>query len=208
MTKLSSSKILGLALGCAALVLGAIYASADSKHSERNEFSAHGGTSFVLHPTSNPGVYSHTVDGVVRVSGLGDCTFHAEVLVTYIPSSGTYVFADNAGDQTFTFTTVNGDMLYASVAGGGTPNPANPQLVIDFYYHLTFTGGTGKFANAHGKAELVDGLAVFGNGGAGLGADDAPGGPPVFPPAADLVSPASGDFTGKACWIIFGNLDY
>ena len=197
MKRLSIYNTLGVALGCAALIQGGICANAD-------EFRAHGGTSFVLHPTA-PGVYSHTVDGVVRVSGLGDCTFHAEVLVTATPS-GDFVFTDNAGDKTFTFTTVDGDMLYASVAGGGTPNPAD-QGIIDFYYHLTFTGGTGRFAHAHGKAELVDGLATIGNGGAGLGSDDSPGGPTVFPPAADLVIPASSDLTGKACWIVFGNLE-
>ncbi len=56
---------------------------------------------------------------------------------------------------TRTFTAANGDELYATVAG--TSAPIGPGL-IGFSATLTFTGGTGRFANASGTAQ-GDGVA-------------------------------------------------
>ena len=50
---------------------------------------------------------------------------------------------------TRTFTAANGDELYASVQG--TSAPVGPGL-IGFSATFTFTGGTGRFANASGTA--------------------------------------------------------
>ncbi len=51
---------------------------------------------------------------------------------------------------TRTFTAANGDELYATVAG--TSAPIGPGL-IGFSATFTFTGGTGRFANASGSAQ-------------------------------------------------------
>ena len=39
------------------------------------------------------------------------------------------------------------------------------------------------------------------------GSEDFPGAA-IFPPDADLIAPPSGDLTGKACWLMHGNLDH
>src|SRR5258705_9597807 len=76
MTKLSRFKSLGLALGCVALILtGNSISAADIR--------ANGGTTFDLLPTADPGVFTHTMDGVVQVSLLGNCTVHADVVVRF-----------------------------------------------------------------------------------------------------------------------------
>jgi hypothetical protein len=49
-----------------------------------------------------------------------------------------------------TFTAANGDELYATAAG--TAAPVGPGL-IGFSATFTFTGGTGRFANASGTAQ-------------------------------------------------------
>jgi hypothetical protein len=51
---------------------------------------------------------------------------------------------------TRTFTAANGDELYATAAG--TSTPIGPGL-IGFSATFTFTGGTGRFANASGSAQ-------------------------------------------------------
>jgi len=208
MKKLSLSKILGLALGCAALALGAIYASADSKHSGSNEFSAHGGTTFVLTPIpgTTPQQYSHTVDGVYWNSLLGDCTFHAEATIS-VPTPPSDIWPITGG--AFTITPLNGmGTLTASAEGAATANPAGTAL--DFHYNVKFTGGTGKLSGARGTGEIVEGIAAL---ALSPGSEDFPGLTRVYPPNADLIDPnslpgQSGDLTGKATWLMHGHLDF
>ena len=151
MTKLSPSKVLGLALGCATLVLGAIYASADPKPSESKHFHANAGTTFVLLPASTPGgPRSHNIDGVVRVSSLGDCTFHATANLVATANPDFFLITDGL----FLFTSADGSStLTASAAGTLVVNPANPYMA-DIEYDVTFTGGTGSQAGAHGSGKL------------------------------------------------------
>lgn len=196
------SKVLGLTLTCAVLGLGGTAAGA-------REFRAHGGTTFVMIPilSSNPLQYSHTVDGVVWISLLGDCTFHALVTATVpTPPSAIWPLTDGV----FTITTADGtSTLTATAEGYGKLNPANP-AILDIYYKVTFTGGTGRLANAHGTAEIVDGFAALATN---PGFVDFPGSlGPVYPPNADLIDPnllpgQSGDIIGKACWLMNGNLE-
>lgn len=72
-----------LALGCAAL--GFCEASANA-----GEFSANAGTTFLLVPllSTSPLQFTHTVDGLVEVSSLGDCTVHFDLIVTATDSVG------------------------------------------------------------------------------------------------------------------------
>jgi len=138
MTKLSPSKVLGLALGCATLVLGAIYVSADPKPSESKHFYANAGTTFVLLPAKTTGgPRSHNIDGVVRISSadllgqpvysriagyedvnLGDCSFHgtANLVATANPdffliTDGLFLFTSADGKSSLTHSE-SGESLY------------------------------------------------------------------------------------------------
>jgi len=194
MTKLNSPKVLGLALGCAALVLGAFYASADPKHSEPKHFLANAGTTFILYPPSTPGgPQSHNIDGVVLFSSLGDCTLHATANLVTTATPGQYLVTDGL----FTFTTADGlSTLTASTEGTLIANPANGYMG-DIQYKVTFTGGTGRLAHAHGSAEL-HGFVYFTDIGLTQPGQDS---------NAYGIVPA-GSSTGKACWLLDGDLDY
>ncbi len=144
----------------------------------------HAGTTFVLQPvefdqTGFPTRYTHAVDGVVRVSGLGNCTFHADVIITQATPTSPMVLAGP-----FLITTADGgSTLKADAIGVGTPDPANPNFFLNFHYDLKFTGGTGAMANARGKGD-VDGFAMF-------------------TAAATETEPAK----GKATWVLSGEVN-
>jgi len=196
MTKVSPSRVLGLALalGCATLVLGTIYASPAPTPSESN-FHANAGTTFVLLPASTPGgPRSHNIDGVVLVSSLGDCTFHATANLVETTNPNFFLITDGL----FLFTTADGkSTLTASAAGTLTVNPANPYMA-DIQYDVTFTGGTGSLAGAHGSGKL-HGFVLFTTIDL-VQPDDTTVSPE--PPA-----PPAGSQTGKACWLLDGDLD-
>jgi hypothetical protein len=195
MTRFSLSKVLGVALGCSTLVLGGISASAE-------DFFAHAGTTFILVPVpdTSPQQFTHTVDGVVQVASLGDCTVHFDLIVTATDSStrpylvtGTQIITTGDGKSTLT-SKVNGYLA---------SNPANGTF-LDIHYDLSFTAGTGELANARGDT-LLEGFAAI---ALSPGSEDFPGLPGVDPPSADLINPPSGDLTGKACWIMHGELEH
>jgi hypothetical protein len=194
MNKLSRFKVLGPALACAALVLGGTAAGA-------REFFANAGTTFVLAPVlaTSPQQFSHTVDGVIQVSPLGSCTVHFDLIVTATASSTRPYLV--SGTQTI--TTAKGDSsVTSSVDGYLSSNPANATF-LGIHYKLKFTGGTGKLAHAHGSTVLT-GFAALATA---PGIEDFPGSIGVYPPNADLIAPPSGDLTGKACWLMQGNLE-
>ncbi len=78
--------------------------------------------------------------GTCHLSHLGRALLDGELLVNLV-----------AGIQIGrrTFTAANGDLMYADVVG--TSTPIGPGL-IGFTGTFTFTGGTGRFANASGTA--------------------------------------------------------
>jgi hypothetical protein len=197
MTKLNLSKVLGLALGCAALVLGAIYVSANPKPRESKPFHANAGTTFVLLPASTPGgPRSHNIDGVVWVSSLGDCAFHGTADLVETSTPGSYLITDGH----LLFTTADGkSTLTASATGTLTINPANPYMG-NFQYDVTFTGGTGSLAGAHGYGKIHDGMVMFTTIDL-VQPDDA-----TVPP--EPAAPPAGSATGKACWLLDGDLDH
>ena len=156
MTRFSLFKGLGLALGCAALALTTNSISAA-------DIRANGGTTWTLEPTADPSLFTHTVDGIVQVSLLGNCTVHADVIV-HFPANPSQPPSLNGS---FTFTTADGaTTLKAKAEGTGTPDPANPSFFLNFQYHVTFTGGSGQFATARGEAE-IKGVALFTSPSAG-----------------------------------------
>jgi hypothetical protein len=196
MTKLSPFKVLGLVLGCAALVLGAIYVSAEPKPSEWKPFHANAGTTFVLLPASTPGgPRSHNIDGVVRVSSMGDCAFHGTANLVETTTPGSYLITDGI----FLFTSADGSStLTASAAGTLVVKPAN-QAMGDIEYDVTFTGGTGSQAGAHGTGKL-QGFVMFTTIDL-VQPDDT-----TVPP--EPAAPPAGSSTGKACWLLDGDLHY
>lgn len=156
MKKLNLFKTITLALACAALAMTTVPAQAGL-------LKGHAGTTFTLTPVTidasgNPTKFTHTVDGVVRVFEIGNCTFHADVIVLP-PKPNTTDPWLLAG--TFRITSANGaTILNADAVGTATPDPANPALFLNFHYDVKFTGGTGAMTNARGTAD-VDGFAMF-----------------------------------------------
>jgi hypothetical protein len=152
MKKLSLSKLVTLALGCAALAITALPA-------EARDIRAHGGTTFELIPVEfdangNPTKFTHTVDGVVRVSLLGNCTVHGDVIGVPRPDgslglAGTVRITSADGATTLDF----------AVEGAVTTDPVNPSFG-NFHYDARFTGGTGSMAHARGRAD-IDGFGMF-----------------------------------------------
>ena len=80
-----------------------------------------------------------TVHAVGRATHLG--SFFREELIHFNPVAGTL-------NGTVTFTAANGDQLFGIVAGGFV----SPTTAAGTY---TFTGGTGRFANATGDADFT-----------------------------------------------------
>ncbi len=154
MITLHPLKLIPLALCCAALTTTPLSARA-------GVVKGHAGTTFELLPiavdgTGRPTLYTHTVDGVVRIFELGNCTFHADVIVSQPNANDPFTLKG-----TFQITTARGDtVLYAEVQGIGTPDPANPSVFLNFHYDVKFTGGTGSMANARGTAD-IDGFGIF-----------------------------------------------
>jgi hypothetical protein len=106
-------------------------------------------TTFNPPPLPPPPIHTQTDIGTCRLAHLGLSAFHSVKEINFI-----------AGTQTTTdasFTAANGDVLRA--VGTGTSAPAGPGQ-IGFSATLTFTGGTGRFADAHGEV-AVSGVATL-----------------------------------------------
>jgi len=146
---LSPFRIITLALACAALAMTVAPAHGAV-------IRAHGGNNFELTPSLTPGVFTDSASGVAQISLLGNCSFHADQVVT-LPAAadqpilvkGNWRFASADGTTT----------LDAVAEGTGTPDPVNPAFV-NLHYKMKFTGRTGRMANVRGKAE-VEVLAMF-----------------------------------------------
>jgi hypothetical protein len=152
MKTLNLFKPIALALSCAVLAM-----TTTSAHA--GVLKGHAGTTFLLIPAtfdqnSKPTSFTHTVDGVVRVFEIGNCTFHADVIALPHP--------DGSFSLTGTFLITSADgatTLNADAVGRVTIDPANP-LFGNFHYDVKFTGGTGQMAGARGSGD-VDGFAMF-----------------------------------------------
>lgn len=143
----------GLALG------GAILANNDAPMPS-GRITANAGTTFKLFlPTTPDGIFAHTVDGVAQVSLLGKCLVHAD-LEAVPTATGTFIIS---GD--FELKSIDGSGNRLKGTWEGEVNPASG----DIDYAVTFTGGSGDFANARGAA-VLDGFALINN----------PSGPPPF----------------------------
>ena len=114
----------------------------DSKFSGKCE------TAFAPPPFPLPPVIQQTDTGTCRVAHLGRTDFFALQEINF--AAGTAVSTN------VRFTAANGDILEATSAG--TFAPSGTGVSIDGMF--TFTGGTGRFANATGEAR-VEGQADF-----------------------------------------------
>jgi len=172
-----------------------------SPTSSAQEFSANAGTTFILVPvpSTSPQQFTHTVDGVVQVSPLGDCTVHFDLIVTATGSSSRPYSV--TGTQTIT-TADGASSVTSSVNGYLSSNPANATF-LGIHYELTFTGGTGQLAHSRGHT-MLQGFAAIATA---PGSEDFPGSTGILPQNADLIAPPTGDLTGKACWVMKGNLE-
>lgn len=120
------------------------------------DIKANGGTTFELTPSITPGALINSANGPARVSVVGNCTLRIDEIVT-LPTAPDQHIRIKA---LWRFTSADGaTILDTEVEGPGIPDPANPSFV-NIHYKLKFTGGTGRMANAKGRAE-VDVLAMF-----------------------------------------------
>ena len=150
MSKVNPFKNLSIALGCAALLLTSHLANAAV-------IRANAGTTFDLGPTAEPGVFTHTVNGIAQVYPIGNCKVHFDVLAQF-PADPTQPIALTGS---LVITSANGShTLNATVVGAATPDANNPQEFANFHYRVTFTGGTGQFEGAGGSG-LIRGAALF-----------------------------------------------
>src|SRR5258708_36877132 len=88
MKKFTLLKAIVLAAGCAALTSAGIALKAGTLPSNAANMAANSGTTFVLTPTSDPSVATIAADGVVQTSLLGNCTEHADLVVTFPTTPG------------------------------------------------------------------------------------------------------------------------
>src|SRR3989442_711232 len=166
MKKSALIKTASMTLGLAALV--AVQSNGGARDDDRgrqqgHRITANAGSTFTLLPSGTPGVLNHTVDGVVQLSVLGNCTFHADVKA-YLPTAAGEPFVLTG---TATFTSADGSATLAiEVEGWAAPDPANPGSFVDFHYDVAFAGGTGAFGTARGSAD-IDGFGMFTSESAG-----------------------------------------
>jgi hypothetical protein len=121
-----------------------------------------GGCATTVEPLSNPGdpVQRLHIDGVCQVRPLGRTTLSAEQTVTpAMGPDGPFL----AISTMVTYTTPNGDQVFATFEGTGTlPNESG---IVCFSGTETFTGGTGRFAGASGSATTEGCASVITNRG-------------------------------------------
>ena len=145
-------KAIALALGCATLAMTTAFA-------EARDIKAHAGSTFVNAPVEfdahgNPTKFAHTVDGVLRVYSLGNCTFHADVVAVPRPD-GTFALSG-----TFRITSADGNTtLDGEVQGATAPDESGNPAFANFHYDVKFTGGTGRMDGARGKGD-IDGFGI------------------------------------------------
>ena len=105
-------------------------------------------TTFVPPTLPPPPIIRQVDQGTCTLSHLGRASFYAVQDID--PVAGTQQSVE------ITFTAANGDILRASSVGTNTPNGPG----VAFQATMTFIGGTGRFADATGTAQ-VDGAASF-----------------------------------------------
>jgi len=109
-------------------------------------------------PSDPPNVQRVHIAYICQLQHLGRTTGSADQIVVF--TSPTTLNASN----TTTYTAANGDQLEASWTGTGTFDAAT--LTVTFAGPETYTGGTGRFANASGSTMLVGSASLVTGSGA------------------------------------------
>jgi hypothetical protein len=144
MTKTRTIITLGIALGCAALVLFGTAAD----HPPRT-IPLHGpfGVTVQLIPTDTPGVFNSPIEGVGNVGTLGPCTVAIEQTVDFRNNPPTL-------EAQWVLTFADGDELNVRTHGTGTPILSNPAF-LNLAGGGAISGGTGRLANATGELRFT-----------------------------------------------------
>jgi len=139
-----------IALASVSLAESAIAAPQDRPYS--------GSCSTVVTPLTPPGVFPQKlhIDYDCTLAHLGHATAVATQVVTPIDQSGVLVTAQITNSTTY--TAANGDTLIASFTGTALLNVETGQ--VRFIGTETFAGGSGRFEDASGSADL-DGSGSF-----------------------------------------------
>ncbi len=140
-----------LALGCAAVFCGGGRAGAQATlPANAANITGNAGVTFVFTPTSDPNIFAAAADGVVDLSLVGNWSEHAQLQVQFPTTPGQPVIL--SGNITLT-SSDGANSLSFTVTGIAIPDPTNPEF-FNNSYQVTFTGGTGAFANAHGSGSV------------------------------------------------------
>ncbi len=120
-----------------------------------------GSCSTVVTPLTAPGVFPQElrIDYDCTLTHLGRTTGIAMQVVTPISQSGAIVTASIENETTY--KSANGDTLNASFAGTALINVQSGQ--VRFIGTETFEGGSGRFADATGSADLEGTASIFTN---------------------------------------------
>jgi hypothetical protein len=119
------------------------HASVARAINDGKSFSGRCETAFAPPTLPPPPIIRQVDDGECQLSQLGRTAVHI-VQDINIPA-GTQQSVE------ITLTAANGDILRAATAGTNAPNAVG----VAFQAIMTFTGGTGRFANATGQASVV-----------------------------------------------------
>jgi hypothetical protein len=101
-------------------------------------------------PGQPPNVVRFRADVVCHLTHLGLTTAVAEETVTFTPTGSAFV-------TMVTYTAANGDQLFTTQTGTGTPPDQNG--VAHFSGTETVTGGTGRFAGASGSFSVTGSIS-------------------------------------------------
>jgi hypothetical protein len=112
------------------------------------------GTRFQLAPTGQPGVFTHTVDGLAQVSVIGNCIVHMDSLAQAGQGEEPWTVE---GTMQFIFPKDN-SILYVKISGWVALEPGTP--FGNLHYDVEILSGEGQFAGARGRGQM-DGAGMF-----------------------------------------------
>ena len=154
-------KILAAVAGLAAAVLTIVASPAAAAAQPARPYQ--GSCSTVIVPLTDPGpVQQLRIDYSCTLAHLGRTSAVANQTVTFAGQSGGSAML--LVHNTTTYTAANGDQLLATFRGTATLDLATGEVAYTGVE--LFNGGSGRFANATGSAQLDGTASVFTNRGA------------------------------------------
>ena len=120
-----------------------------TEKSKTRPFKARFSTEFFNETVDSAGIFTTVVSGGGNATHLGKCSFDAKHFFAFTaPDRGI------AWEGTLELGAANGDVVNATYEGDIVPSddPAVPFLLL---FTITFDGGTGRFTDASGSAEVI-----------------------------------------------------